>query len=80
MTDADTIDYSSIKADDPRLWNISQLASILGVHRAYVSRMRSKGFKMPFGKATVAMAHEFLNKNADAMDGVKIRSQAADQG
>lgn len=62
-----TFDPSGIRIDDPRLWNIGELASILGVHRQFVTRMVKCGFEMPFGKASVAMAHEFIRNNARSL-------------
>jgi hypothetical protein len=54
-----------VSADDPRLFNMGDLAKILGVDRGYVRRMKSSGFKMPGGRSTVRRAHEFLDKCED---------------
>ncbi len=62
-----------VSLDDPRLWNKSQLAEKLGVNRAYVSKMVKTGFKMPLGKASLAMAHKFLEENADVLKNKKVR-------
>lgn len=50
----------SITRDDPRFFNMNDLAKVLGVRRSFIRRMKSQGFRMPLGRATVAMAHEFL--------------------
>lgn len=54
-----------VSADDPRLFNMADLAQVLGVDRQYIRRMKWSGFKMPGGRATVAAAHEFLAKVED---------------
>lgn len=70
-------DPSGIKLDDPRLWNIGELAIILGVHRSLVTRMVKRGFKMPFGKASVAMAHDFIKANAKSL---RVEDQSQSPG
>ncbi len=50
------IDYRGITRDDPRLWNMSQLAKIMGVHRVYITRMKAAGFTMNGGKSTLKNA------------------------
>lgn len=57
-----------VTSDDPRLFNVNDLAAVLGVNRAFVTRLKRCGFKMPAGRATVSMAHEFLKKNPDLHD------------
>jgi hypothetical protein len=52
----------AISIDDPRLFNMNDLAVVLGVKRAFIRKMKSEGFRMPFGRATVAMAHEFIRQ------------------
>jgi hypothetical protein len=56
-----------VTADDPRLFNMGDLAAILGVTRFDIRRLKNFGFKMPLGRATVAMAHQFLRENADML-------------
>ncbi len=57
-----------IAADDPGLFNMNDLATILRVNRGYIRRMKLCGFKMPGGRATVAMAHRFLSDNPDLVE------------
>ncbi len=54
-----------VTADDPRLFNMNELATALGVNRGYIRLMKFGGFKMPGGKASVGMAHRFLSENPD---------------
>lgn len=54
-----------ITSDDPRLFNVNDLATVLGVNRAFISKLKRCGFKMPAGRATIAMAHDFLRNNPD---------------
>jgi hypothetical protein len=56
---------SVVTLDDPRLWNMSQLADLLGVDRHFMTRLKRSGFKMPFGKASLASVHEFLRTHSD---------------
>jgi hypothetical protein len=56
-----------IPRDDPRLLNASDLARVLGVNRAYITRLKKYGFKMPMGRATISMALEFIESNADVL-------------
>ena len=65
-----------VSSNDPRLFNMSDLAVILGVNRAFIRRLKSMGFKMPLGRATVAMAHRFIEENADILDGKKSKVAA----
>lgn len=58
-----------VSPDDPRLFNMNDLAQALGVHRNFIRRLKSCGFKMPMGRATVAMVHKFIEENADILDG-----------
>ena len=57
-----------VTSDDPRLFNVNDLAAVLGVKRAFISKLKRCGFKMPAGRATVSMAHEFLKTNPDLDD------------
>jgi hypothetical protein len=57
----------SADLSDPKLYGRAELAEKLGVAPFYVRRMIAVGFKMPLGKASVAMAHDFLTKNADLL-------------
>lgn len=54
-----------VSIDDPRLFNVKDLATILGVDRSSVGLMKKCGFRMPLGGATVSMAHTFLRDNPD---------------
>ncbi len=57
-----------VSADDARLFNTSELAQALGVNRAFVTRMKFCGFKMPLGRSTVGRAHAWLDQNPDLLD------------
>jgi hypothetical protein len=57
-----------VTLDDPRLWNISQLAVLLGVDRHFITRLKRSGFKMPFGKASLASVHEFMRAQSDGVE------------
>lgn len=48
-----------VSIDDPRLFNMGDLAIILGVDRGTIRSMKKSGFKMPLGRASVAAAHAF---------------------
>lgn len=50
---------------DARLFNMNDLAAVLGVNRGYIRRMKFGGFKMPGGMASVGMAHRFLEQNPE---------------
>lgn len=54
-----------VTSDDPRLFNVNDLAAVLGVKRAFITRLKRCGFKMPAGRATVSMAHDFIRSNPD---------------
>lgn len=54
-----------VRGDDPRLFNMSDLAQILSVDRGTIRVMKIHGFKMPLGRSTIASAHTFLRKNPD---------------
>lgn len=58
----------TIAPDDPRLWNQKELAEHLGVPVAYLRAMKYAGFRMPLGRATIGMAHDWLKANADHTD------------
>ena len=58
-------DIQKITRDDPRLWNMSDLAKILGVNRSYITRMKNSGFRMPGNRASLKSAHAFLEKCED---------------
>lgn len=45
------------------LLTVKQLASRLGRHRNYVTAMRSRGFIMPGGLATLSEARAWLARN-----------------
>ncbi|MES2923128.1 MAG: hypothetical protein V4819_16345 [Verrucomicrobiota bacterium] len=51
-----------VELTDPRVFNMNDLATILGLSRTTVRRMKQLGFKMPLGYASVTMAHDFLKK------------------
>lgn len=51
-----------VSLDDPRLFNMNDLATILGVDRTTIRLLKKHGFKMPLGRASVASAHEFHRK------------------
>ncbi len=53
-----------VASDDPRLFNMIELAAALGVSRDFIIRMKKRGFKMPIGRATVSMAHRWMEANA----------------
>ncbi len=57
-----------VASNDPRLFNVNDLALVLGVKRAFISKLKRCGFKMPAGRATVEMAHEFIKANPDLKD------------
>lgn len=57
-----------VTSDDPRLFNVNDLAVVLGVKRSFVTRLKRCGFKMPCGRATIAMAHDFMRNNPDLTD------------
>jgi hypothetical protein len=57
----------TVTVEDPRLFNMNDLARILGVHRNYIRRLKACGFRMPMGRATVAMAHNFIRENAEIL-------------
>lgn len=54
---------------DPKLYNPAELAEVLGVKPWFIRRMKFLGFKMPLGRATVAMAHAFLEDQAEQFTG-----------
>ena len=57
-----------VTSDDARLFNVNDLAAALGVNRAFISKLKRCGFKMPCGRATVAMTHDFMRSNPDLTD------------
>lgn len=54
-----------VSKNDPRLFNMNDLATILGVDRSAIRLMKQHGFKMPLGGATISSAHRFLRDNPD---------------
>lgn len=69
-----------VNREDPRLLNNGELATSLGVSRAFVRRMRSHGFKMPLGRATVDMALRFIEENKDVLHEDGSADDAEDDG
>ncbi|MBK1884671.1 hypothetical protein JIN85_19830 [Luteolibacter pohnpeiensis] len=63
---------SQISKNDPRLFNMNELAEALGVKRVFIRQMKKYGFKMPLGRASIGMAYDWLTKNAEILDGKKI--------
>lgn len=63
-----------VRSTDPRLFNMSDLAQILGIDRSSIRTMKRHGFKMPLGRATIASAHAFLRKNPDIKPPARNRS------
>lgn len=57
-----------IEATDPRLWNMSELADVMEVSIEHIRAMKKAGFKMPFGRSTIGMAHKWLEINAGLLD------------
>lgn len=53
--------------NDPHLYGRAELAQRLGVAPWFIRRMVALGFKMPLGKASIAMAHRFIEDQADAL-------------
>jgi hypothetical protein len=72
-------DDEKVSRDDPRLFNMNDLATILGVNRGYIRRMKFAGFKMPGGRATVDMALTFIEGNPDLLPAVKETAHASPQ-
>lgn len=58
----------TIRRSDPRLFNMSDLARVLGVSRGFINQMKRQGFKMPMGRATIEMALSFIEKSDDSLD------------
>lgn len=54
---------TTISLDDPNLYNREELAKVLGVKPWFIRRMLAAGFKMPLGRATVRMAHKWMEEN-----------------
>jgi len=50
----------SRELEHDRLLNIGELAAALKVSRSFVKRMKGRGFSMPLGRASVAMANKFI--------------------
>jgi hypothetical protein len=48
---------------ETRLFTASELANALGVHRAFVTRMKQAGFAMPGNRSTVRWALDWLRAN-----------------
>lgn len=57
-----------IEATDPRLWNMTELADVMGVPIDHIRAMKKAGFKMPLGRSTIGMAHRWLEINAGLLD------------
>lgn len=55
-----------ISRDDPRLFNMTDLAKVLGVRRSFIRQMKAQGFRMPLGRASIAMAHRFIEQQMEA--------------
>lgn len=53
--------------NDPTLYRSPDLAEKLGVGRSFMRRMIAAGFKMPLGRASIAMAHKFLTDHAEVL-------------
>jgi hypothetical protein len=63
----------AVASDDPRLWNLAELSEALGVSREYVLAMKRFGFRMPLGRASVQMAHDWLKENAHLLADVGVK-------
>jgi len=48
-----------------RLRNTLELADEMGVSRDYIVAMRHHGFRMPGGKASIKMTHDFLSSSEE---------------
>jgi CO/xanthine dehydrogenase Mo-binding subunit len=53
--------------NDPHLYGRAELAERLGVKPWFIRRMLALGFQMPLGRASIAMAHRFIQEQADAL-------------
>lgn len=65
----------AVASNDPRLWNVAELAAALGVSRDYILAMKRHGFPMPLGRASVPMAHDWLRENAHLLAGHGVKDE-----
>lgn len=61
----------------PVLMNLSQLAEALGVSRAYLTRLRHRGFRLTCGKATKEMVLDFIRDHPDPEDAPPPAAEAS---
>ena len=54
-----------VAVDDPRLFDIGELAIALGVPRSSLTRLMKCGFRLRLGRASVGMVHKVLEENPD---------------
>ena len=52
-----------MSTDQNKLLSIKELSAELGRDRSYVTAMKSRGFRMPGGRSTLASALDWLNRN-----------------